>query len=70
METDCVLLKDENLKTKTDAQIFIECLSWVKTKGREKVIEIMLNSNINEEQCNELVSLAIMEKIKSTNGKN
>ena len=52
------------MKEKTDAQIFIECLEWVKTKGKEKVVEIMLNNNIMEEQCNELLSLALMEKIK------
>ena len=67
LEKECELLKDEELKNKTDAQIFIECLEWVKTKGKEKMVEIMLNNNIMEEQCNELLSLAIMEKIKSTN---
>lgn len=65
LDSNCILLKDEKLKEKTDPQIFIECLNWVKTKGKEKAVEIMLNSNINEEQCNELLSLAIMNKIKS-----
>ena len=64
LEKECELLKDENLKEKTDAQIFIECLEWFKTKGKEKVFEIILNNNIMEEQCNELLALALMEKIK------
>ena len=54
-----------SIKSLTDVEIFIECLDWVKIKGKEKSIEIRLNSNINEEQCNELLSLAIMQKIKA-----
>lgn len=66
LNSNCILLKDENLKGKTDAQIFIECLNWVKTKGKEKIVEIILNSNVDENQCNELLSLAILEKIKKS----
>lgn len=63
LKENCLLLKDEKLKEKTEPQIFIECLSWVKTKGKEKVAEIRLNSNISEEQCIELLALDIMYKI-------
>ena len=65
LDSNCELIKNKELKNKTDVEIFIECLEWVKTKGKEKSIEIRLNSNINEEQCNELLSLAIMQKIKA-----
>ena len=64
LKENCILLKDEKLKEKTDPQIFIECLNWVKTKGNEKVAEIRLNSNINEEQCIEILALALMKKVK------
>ncbi|MCZ0932578.1 MAG: hypothetical protein OXJ52_05440 [Oligoflexia bacterium] len=66
LDSNCELLRDKELKNKTDVEIFIKCLDWVKKQGQEKAIELRLNSNINEEQCNELLSLAIMEKIKST----
>jgi len=67
LEENCLLLKDTKLKEKTDPQIFIECLNWVKSKGREKVVEIMLHSNITESQCNEIVSLLLLNKIKPKN---
>ena len=64
LKSNCELLSDETLKNKSDIEIYIKCLEWVKTKGREKVIEVILNSNLIEDQFNELLSLAIMEKIK------
>ena len=61
---NCLLLKDKNLKSKTDPQIFLEALEWVQTKAQEKVAEIILNSNISQKQINELLALFILEKIK------
>lgn len=63
--SNCDILKDKTIKEKKDIEIYMECLKWVKTKGKKKVIEISLNNNLSESQCNELLSLAIMEKIKS-----
>ena len=64
MKSKCGLLNDETLKNKSDVEIYIKCLEWVKTEGKKKVVEALLNSNLNEDQFNELLSLAIMEKIK------
>ena len=59
----CKLLT-EDFKDKSDAQIFIECSDWIKKDGKEKVAEVMLNSNIPEQDCIMLLALFIMEKIK------
>ena len=64
LKSNCELLNDETLKNKSEIEVYIKCLEWVKTKGRKKVIEVILNSNLTEDQFNELLSLAIMEKIK------
>ena len=65
LDSNCELLK-KDFKDSTDAQIFIHCSNWVKTTGKEKLVETMLNSNISEEQCVELFSLFIMNKIKKS----
>ncbi|MCZ0932229.1 MAG: hypothetical protein OXJ52_03640 [Oligoflexia bacterium] len=65
LNSHCELLTDKELKNETDVEIFIKCNNWVKEKGQKKVVELRLNSDINEEQCAELLSLAIMEKIKA-----
>ena len=67
IDDNCDLLKDGNLKEKTDAQIFIKCLNWLKTNiGQEKIVEIRLHNNINQEDCEELLALFILEKIKKS----
>lgn len=64
LQDNCELVKDISLKEKTDAQIYMKCLDWVKTQGKEKTAEILLNENIFTEQCEELLALALFEKIK------
>ena len=63
LEKECELLK-KDFTNKTDAQIFIKCIDWIKNSGREKLVEIRLNSDIPEPFCIELLALFIMEKIK------
>ena len=63
LEKECELLK-KDFTNKTDAQIFIKCIDWIKHSGREKLVEIRLNSEIPEPVCIELLALFIMEKIK------
>ncbi|MDE0092453.1 MAG: hypothetical protein OXN83_04110 [Oligoflexia bacterium] len=65
LKSNCNLLTNEELKNKTDVQIFSECLKWSKEKGTEKVMEIRLNTTLLKEQAQELLALAIMEKIKA-----
>lgn len=55
----------EKFKKKEDAEIFIDCFKWVENNEEKRVLEIIYNSNINKEQCIELLALAIVEKIKS-----
>ena len=67
LSSNCELLnKDQKnvLQAKKDFEIFIECFRWVKDKGKKKVLEIMYNSNLGEEQCSELLALYLLEKIK------
>lgn len=66
LATNCELLKNQELKSKSDVEIFIECLNWVKKEGKIKAIEIRLHCDYSQEQCNELLALFIMEKIKKT----
>lgn len=66
LQENCLLLKDKKLKEKTDVQIFIEASKWVETEGKEKLIEITLHGNIPEDLIKELVSLAILYKIKKS----
>lgn len=66
IDENCLLLKDEKLEDKTDAQIFIEASKWVDTKGKEKLVEIMLNSDIPENLIKELLALSILYKIKKS----
>ena len=63
----CPFLKSETIKefsNKPDLDLFISCLNWVKEHGSTKVLGITLNEQVTESECNELVALAIMEKIK------
>ena len=48
-----ILLNNEELKNKTAGQVFSECLNWAKTtqKGKDKVMEIRLNTTLLEEQA-------------------
>ena len=64
--SSCDLLKEEKLnelKNKKEVEIFFKCFEWVKKHGKKKVFEIMYESNISEDQCIELVALAIRDKI-------
>ena len=61
LNKNCELLK-KNFKGSSNAQVFIKCSDWIKERGKEKLTEIMLNSNISEQDCIMLLSLFIMEK--------
>ncbi len=64
LENHCELLKNEDLKRKTYVDIFIESSNWIKSNGKKKLVELKLNSPLNEEECAEILSLALMYKIK------
>ncbi|MCZ0933460.1 MAG: hypothetical protein OXJ52_09975 [Oligoflexia bacterium] len=66
LQENCLLLKNKKLKEKTDVQIFIEASKWVETEGKEKLVEITLHENIPEDLIKELLSLAILYKIKKS----
>ncbi|MCZ0932373.1 MAG: hypothetical protein OXJ52_04370 [Oligoflexia bacterium] len=72
LNSHCDLLKKEELKNKTAVKVFSECLNWAEKtqKGKDKVMEIRLNTTLLEEQAQELLALAIMEKIKPNNSDN
>ncbi len=63
LEKYCELLKND-FKGQTDSQIFIKCSDWVKESGKEKLVDLRLNSDIMEEDAIMLIALFIMEKIK------
>ena len=71
LEKECDLLKDNTLKEKTAPQIFMQAWEWTgKGKGKEKVFEIILNSNNTEKEIKEFLALAILNKIKPNNTEN
>ena len=61
------LLEDTELQKKTDLEIYMACIEWAKQHGKEKAMEIKLNTQLLEEQAQELLALAIMERIKAKN---
>ena len=64
LDAHCDLLTDKELKNKTDVDIFIKSYDWVKEKGQKKAFELRFNSDMNQEQNNELLALFILDKIK------
>ena len=68
IDENCPLLRDEKLKENTDPQIFIKAKDWVEKKeGKEKLNEIILNTNFPESLVKELLALAVLYKIKKLN---
>ena len=67
LDANCPFLQPDKIKelnNETDLELFIKCLDWVKKHSSKKVLEITLNNAISESECNELVAVAIMEKIR------
>lgn len=64
IDENCSLLKDKKLKEKTEVQIFIEANKWIENEGKEKLTEIILNTNFPESLVKELLGLAILYKVK------
>ena len=63
------LLEDIALQKKTDIEIYMICIDWAKKHGKEKTMEIKLNTQLLEEQAEELLALAIMERVKTKDRK-
>ena len=63
---DCDLVKQHlRFKNKDEVDIYSTCIGWVKSHGERKVFEIMYESDISEDQCIELLALAIKDEILS-----
>ncbi len=64
LEKECDIVKEnDSFKMIDELDIYIKCTEWIKKKGERKVAEILYETNLSKEDCQELLALAIRDKI-------
>lgn len=59
----CQIFNENNFEGMKEIEIYKECLNWVEEKEKKMSFKLTYNSPLSQEECEELLALAMRDKI-------